>query len=325
MLYRERPSPQTGLISTSDLCRQAGDIHIEFNPSTAKEDAGRIIQLAIDAFKDRDENVIEIPEVKESTCVGFSVEQILDILSKVSDNPLQYLEDKIREGKILGIAAMAGCNNLKTCHDASHLTIVKEFIKNDILVLSTGCAAGAFVRAGLTSSKATQEFAGENLKEMLTELGEKYGLNDALPPIWHMGACVDNSRIHDIMTMLANKMGVDIKDLPVVASAPEDMSEKATAIGTWLVATGWPTHVGIFPFIHGSPLVVQIAEHTARDHFIFEENPYEAARKLINIMKNRRWKLGIGEDPDVIYWTGDTRAEVFAEKPEMETDGGGEE
>jgi hypothetical protein len=97
----------------------------------------------------------------------------------------------------------------------------------------------------------------------------------------------------------------------------------------WLVATGWPVHVGIYPFIHGSPLVVQIAEHTARDvyggYFIFEENPYEAARRLINIIKNRRWKLGIDEDPEVIYWTGDTKAEVFAEKPEVETDGGEEE
>jgi len=319
----------TRLISTSDLCRQAGDIHIEFSPESAKDDAKNIIQLAVEAFKDRSPDIIDIPEKKEATVVGFSVEQITDILSKVSDDPIQYLVDKIKEGKILGIAAMAGCNNLKTCHDASHLTLAEEFIKNNILVLSTGCAAGAFVRAGLTSSKTTMEKAGDGLKEMLTELGEKYGLNDALPPIWHMGACVDNSRIQALVTMIANKMGVDIKDLPVVASAPEDMSEKAVAIGSWLVATGWPVHVGIYPFIHGSPLVVQIAEHTARDvyggYFIFEENPYEAARRLINIIKNRRWKLGIDEDPEVIYWTGDTKAEVFAEKPEVETDGGEEE
>ncbi|MFQ5909926.1 MAG: anaerobic carbon-monoxide dehydrogenase catalytic subunit [Thermoplasmata archaeon] len=315
----------TRLISTSDLCRQTGDIHIEFNPTTAKEDATRIIQLAIEAYQERGE-VIIIPEVKESSCVGFSVEQIMEILSKVSDDPLQYLADRIKEGKIRGIGLLAGCNNLRTCHDASHVTIVKELVKNDILVLTTGCAAGAFVRAGLASSKATQELAGENLKEVLTELGEKFGLNDALPPIWHMGACVDNSRIHDLMTMLANKMGVDIKDLPVVASAPEDMSEKAVAIGTWLVATGWPVHVGILPFIHGSPLVTQIAEHTARDvyggYFIFEEDPIEAARRLVNIVKNRRWRLGIDEDEEIIYWTGDTKEEVFAKAPVVEADGG---
>ncbi|MFQ6106227.1 MAG: anaerobic carbon-monoxide dehydrogenase catalytic subunit [Thermoplasmata archaeon] len=315
----------TKLISTSDMCRQTGDIHIEFNPASAKEDARRIIQLAIEAFKNRGE-VIEIPEKKEAACAGFSVEQIIDILSKASDDPLQYLVDRINEGKILGIAALAGCNNLKTCHDAGHLKIAKELIKNDILVVATGCAAGALVRAGLTSSVATREKAGEGLKEVLTELGEKYGLNDALPPIWHMGACVDNSRIHDLVTMIANKMGVDIKDLPVVASAPEDMSEKAVAIGTWLLATGWPTHVGILPFIHGSPLVVQIAEHTARDvyggYFIFEQNPHVAARKLVNIVKNRRWKLGMDEDKEVLYWTGETAAEVFAEKPEVATNGG---
>ncbi|MCJ2669110.1 MAG: anaerobic carbon-monoxide dehydrogenase catalytic subunit [Candidatus Thermoplasmatota archaeon] len=319
----------TKLISTSDLCRQTGDIHIEFNPASAKEDARRILLLAINAYKDRNENAIHIPDVKETSCVGFSVEQIMEILSKASDDPLQYLADKLKEGKIQGFAALVGCNNVKTCHDLNHLTLAKEFIKNDILVISTGCAAGAYVRAGLTNSKATKDLAGEGLKEVLTELGEKFGFDGPFPPVWHMGSCVDNSRIHDFMTMLANKMGIDIKDLPVVASAPEDMSEKAVVIGTWLVATGWPTHVAVLPFIHGSPLVVQIAENTARDvyggYFVFEEDPDEAARKLVNIVKNRRWRLGIGEDKETIYWSGETKEDVFAEKPEVAADGGEEE
>lgn len=319
----------TRLISTSDLCRQAGDTHIEFNPSSAKEDAKRIVLLAIEAYKNRNENMIHIPDVKETTCVGFSTEQIEEILSKVSDDPYQYIVDKVNEGKIQGFGALVGCNNVKTCHDLNHLTIAKELIRNDILVIATGCAAGAYGRAGLMSSKATEDLAGEGLKEVLNELGRKSGLDGPLPPVWHMGSCVDNSRIHDFATKLANKMGIDIKDLPVIASAPEDMSEKAVVIGTWLVATGWPTHVGVLPFIHGSPLVVQIAENTARDvyggYFIFEEDPDEAGRKLVNIVKNRRWKLGIGSDEEVIYWSGDTKAEVFAEKPEVAADGGGEE
>lgn len=319
----------TRLISTSDLCRQAGDTHIEFNPSSAKADAKRIVLLAIDAYKNRNENIIHIPDVKETSWVGFSVEQIMEILSKVSDDPLQYLADKLKEGKIQGFAALVGCNNVKVCHDLNHLTLAKEFIKNDILVIATGCAAGAYVRAGLTNSKATTELAGEGLKEVLTELGEKFGFDGPLPPVWHMGSCVDNSRIHDLMTMLANKMGIDIKDLPVVASAPEDMSEKAVVIGTWLVATGWPTHVAVLPFIHGSPLVVQIAENTARDvyggYFVFEEDPNEAARRLVNIVKNRRWRLGIGEDKETIYWSGYTKEDVFAEEPEVAADGGEEE
>ncbi|MCK4366461.1 MAG: anaerobic carbon-monoxide dehydrogenase catalytic subunit [Thermoplasmata archaeon] len=316
----------TKLISTSELCRLGGDTHIEFNPSSAKEDAKKIVLLAIQSFKDRNEEIIYIPDVKETACVGFSTEQIVEILSKVSDDPIQYLVDKIREGKILGIGALVGCNNVKVRHDHNHLTIAEELIKNDILVVATGCAAGAYVRAGLMTSKATKDLAGDGLKEVLTELGEKFGLDDPLPPVWHMGSCVDNSRIHDLATMLANKMGVDIKDLPVVASAPEDMSEKAIVIGTWMVATGWPTHVGVLPFIHGSPLVTQIAEHTARDvfggYFVFEENPEKAGKRLVNIVKNRRWRLGIDEDKTVAYWTGHTAEEIFAEKPKVEADGG---
>ncbi|UCD91985.1 MAG: anaerobic carbon-monoxide dehydrogenase catalytic subunit [Methanobacteriota archaeon] len=307
----------TQLISTSNLCRQAGDVHIEFNPKTAKEDAKRIIGLAIEAYKNRKETDIEIPDYRETIVVGFSLEQIEEILRTQSDDPYQYIVDQLKEGKIKGFAAMAGCNNLKTCQDESHLTLAREFLKNDIMVLATGCAAGALVRGGFTSSKATQEMASEGLKEFLTTLGKGMGLEDALPPVWHMGSCVDNSRIQFFMTTLANKMGVDIKDLPIVASAPEDMSEKATAIGTWLVASGWPVHVGIFPFIHGSPLVVQVAELTARDvyggFFIFETDPNEAARRLSNIIKHRRWKLGIDADEEIVYPTGETAADFFEE------------
>ncbi|MFQ5906688.1 MAG: anaerobic carbon-monoxide dehydrogenase catalytic subunit, partial [bacterium] len=319
----------TQLISTSNLCRQAGDVHIEFNPTTAKEDAKRIIRLAIEAYKNRKETDIEIPDYRETIVVGFSVEQIEEILKKQSEDPYQFVVDQLREGKVKGFAVLAGCNNLKTCHDEGHLTLAGEFLKNDIMVLATGCAAGALVRGGFTSSKATEEMASEGLKEFLTTLGKGMGLEDPLPPVWHMGSCVDNSRIQFFMTTLANKMGVDIKDLPIVASAPEDMSEKATAIGTWLIASGWPVHVGIFPFIHGSSLVVQIAENTARDvyggFFIFEKDSNEAARRLINIVKHRRWKLGIDADPELVYPNGMTAGDLFEEAgpPKADTANGG--
>ncbi|MEE9224420.1 MAG: anaerobic carbon-monoxide dehydrogenase catalytic subunit [Thermoplasmata archaeon] len=319
----------TKLISTSNLCRQQGDVHIEFDPTTAKEDARRIIRLAIEAYKNRKPADIEIPQFTETIVVGFSVEQIEEILKKQSDDPYQYIVDNLKDGKIKGFAVMAGCNNIKVCHDESHMILAEEFLKNDIMVLATGCAAGALVRAGFTSSKATQEKAGEGLKEFLTTLGKGIGHEDPLPPVWHMGSCVDNSRIQLFMTTLANKMGVDIKDLPIVASAPEDMSEKATVIATWLIATGWPVHVGIFPFIHGSPLVVQIAEHTARDvyggFFIFERDPHEASRRLINIIKHRRWRLGIDADPECVYPNGLTAADLFEEAgpPKADTANGG--
>lgn len=310
----------TKVITTMPIARIAGSVHLEFRKETAFENAKLIIELAIEAFKSRNKARIDIPEVRNKVFAGFSYEQILEILAKVSPkDPLQYLVDKIKAGKISGLALIAGCNNLKIPQDYGHLTVAKELIKNNVLVVATGCAAGAFAKAGLLAPEATLKYAGEGLKEVLIELGEKYGFKAPLPPIWHMGSCVDNSRVEDFATALANKMNIDIMNLPVVASAPEDMSEKAVAIGTWLVATGWPVHVGIVPWIYGSKLVTQIAENTARDvyggYFIFEKDPEKAAKKLVNIIKHRRWKLGIEADKEIVYWTGETAKELFADLP----------
>jgi carbon-monoxide dehydrogenase catalytic subunit len=300
----------TKLISTSALCRQIGDIHIEFKPENARQCAQQIIRLAIQAYKER-KIEIDIPSEKNITYAGFSMEQIMEFLNKVSDKPFEWLASKLKDGTLFGIALMAGCNNIKFAYEQNHLTVVKELLKNNVLVLSTGCAAGAFGRNGFLSPDA-KKYAGENLRSFLAEIEKNAGIE--LPPVWHMGSCVDNTRIHDFITALANHMNVDIKDLPVVASAPENMSEKAVAIGCWLVVTGWPVHVGSIPYIKGSKLVMQIAENTARDvyggYFIFEANADIAARKLINIIKHRRWKLGIYEDTEIVYWTGETAKEM---------------
>ena len=309
----------TKLISTSNLCRQPGDMHIEFRPESAKDDAKKIVRLAIEGYKTRPKKTSEIPNVKETIIAGFSVEQVGEMLKKISkDAPFQVVVDAIKSGKLLGIAATAGCNNVKLTQDQSHLTMAKELLKNNVLILTTGCSGGALGKAGFISSKATEKYAGEGLKQFLTELGKAVGLQTPLPPVWHMGACVDNSRIQDFAVELANAWGLDIKDLPVVATAPEDMSEKAVAIGTWLVATGWPVHVGVIPFLEGSPLVMQIAENTAKDvyggFFVFEKDAEIAAHRLLNILRYRRWRLGISPEDSAIYWNGVTAKEVIEDE-----------
>jgi acetyl-CoA synthase len=235
------------------------------------------------------------------------------------DNPLMYLVEKLKSGEIQGIGLMAGCNNVKIVHDECHLTVAKELAKNNVLLLSTGCAAGAYARHGLMSPGAVDEFAGEGLKKVLKELGEKSGVQ--MPLVWHMGACVDNSRAEDLVTELAELMGTDIHKLPIVASAPEAMSEKAVSIGTWAVATGWPTHVGVFPFISGSSLVNEVATHTAKDvyggFFIFEPDPNKGVDQLIKVMKYRRWQLGLSPDPAGIYCYGNEAEDKEWKKEEL--------
>jgi carbon-monoxide dehydrogenase catalytic subunit/CO dehydrogenase/CO-methylating acetyl-CoA synthase complex beta subunit len=303
----------TKLISTMPITRIPGDTHIEFNEAAAREGAREIVRVAIEAYKNRDPTKIAIPAISSKVVAGFSLEYIKLLLSKFNEKePLQHLADKIRSGEVQGIALIAGCNNpAKAEHDFCHLTIAKELVRNNILTLVTGCAAQSLAKHGLLAPEAVEEYAGESLKKFLQEVGERT-TGESLPLVLHMGSCVDNSRVENFVSELAQVMGVDIQDLPIVASAPEAMSEKAVAIGTWCVATGWPTHVGVYPFIKGSPLADEIAQATAKDvyggHFIFEPDPVVAAKTLVNTVQYRRWKTDAHSELDggVTYWNGAT-------------------
>lgn len=304
----------TRLISTMPITRIPTDLHIEFTEAGAAEAAREIVRAAIDAYKQRDPSKINIPKFKNDVVAGFSLEAIKKILANFNpDEPLQYLVDKIKDGTIKGIGLLAGCNNVKVKHDEAHIVVAKELLKNNIMVVATGCAAQAFAKHGLLSPEKTNELCGDSLKQVLTELGEKTELGGPLPPIIHMGSCVDNSRVERMAAELADLFGVDMHEIPIVASAPEAMTEKAVAIGTWAVATGWPTHVGVYAYHRGSDIITEIAEATAKDvyggFFIFEPDPHEGVRKMINVVKYRRWKLGIDTDEDVVYWDGTTASE----------------
>ena len=303
----------TKLISTMPITRIPGDTHIEFNEAAAREGANEIVRVAIEAYNNRDPTKIFIPDISSKVVAGFSLEYIKSLLSSFNENePLKHLAEKIRSGDVQGIALIAGCNNpTKAEHDLGHLTIAKELVKNNILTLVTGCAAQSLAKHGLLTPEAVDEYAGESLKAFLKDVGEKT-IGQSLPLVLHMGSCVDNSRVENFVSELAQVMGVDIQDLPIVASAPEAMSEKAVAIGTWCVATGWPTHVGVYPFIKGSPLADEVAQATAHDvyggHFIFEPDPTVAAKTLVNTVQYRRWKMDAHSELDggVTYWNGST-------------------
>jgi acetyl-CoA synthase len=300
----------TRLISTMPITRIPTDLHIEFTESGATEAAREIVMTAIEAYKQRNPALINIPKFKNDVVAGFSLETIKKILSNFNpDEPLQYIADKLKDGTIKGIALLAGCNNVKIKHDETHIVVVEELLKNDIFVLATGCAAQAYAKHGFLTPGKTDELCSDSVKGFLKELGEKSELGGTLPPILHMGSCVDNSRVERFMAELADVMGVDMHELPIAASAPEAMTEKAVVIGTWAVATGWPTHVGVYAYHRGSDIITEIAEKTAKDvyggFFIFEPDPKEGARKMINVIKYRRWKLGIDtDDEDPIYWDG---------------------
>ncbi len=284
----------TKLITTSSIVKIPGAEHIELDTKKADEIARKIVRKAIENFKKRDKSKIKIPKFKNKVLAGFSVEALLEVLKKISpEDPLKPIIDAVRSGDIRGFAAIVGCNNPKVKHDYMHVEIAKLLVKNDVLVIATGCAAHAHAKYGLMEPSG-YKYAGERLQKILKELGKAAGL-EALPPVLHFGSCVDNSRIGDLLTAVADKLGVAIKDLPVVASAPEYTTEKALAIGTWAVALGVPTHVNPVPRILGSSLVTELltkkAEEILGGFFFTGETPEEAVEKMLKIIDNRRKKL----------------------------------
>lgn len=289
----------TKVITTESIMKIPGAQHIAFNAETAMEDAQKLVRIAIDAYKNRDPKKISISTERHKLVAGFSLEALTDIFSKINpDRPISVLTNAILNGQIKGVVQMAGCNNLRRPQDESHIGILKELVKNDVLVVATGCSAGAIAKAGLMCPEAVDAYAGEGLKSFLKTLEEANPqLSTGLPLVFHIGSCVDNSRGIELVMAMAEELGVDVPQVPYAASAPEAMHEKAVAIGCYAVSMGLPVHVGAMPFVEGSDLVYGVATQIAHDvfggNFIFEMEPQEAAKKLIDALEYRNWKLKI--------------------------------
>jgi len=280
------------------IAKISGATHMEFNEENARETAKSIVRMGIEAFKKRDPNKVSIPKNALNALAGFSTEAIVEALAKVNaEDPLKPLIDNIVNGNIQGVCLFAGCNNVRVPQDQNFIAMAKSLAAQNVLLLATGCAAGAFGRHGLLTSEATNQYAGDGLKAVLTAVGEAAGLGGPLPLVLHMGSCVDNSRAADLAVAVANKLGVDVNKLPVVASAPEATTEKAIAIGTWAVAAGLPTHVGVVPPVLGGALVAKVLTEDVKDllggYFIVETDPESSAAKLMDAIRERRKGLGL--------------------------------
>lgn len=274
----------TKFISTSPKAKFPGATHMEFHEETALETAKSIIQTAVQNYSRRDPSKVSIPAAKSRCMVGFSVETIVGALG----GSLDPLLGAIKSGAIRGIGAVVGCNNPKVQQDFGHINLVKELIKNNVLVVTTGCNAQACAKAGLLQPEAA-EMAGDGLKAVCKALG--------VPPVLHMGSCVDISRILVAAAAIANALGVDISDLPAAGAAPEWMSEKAVAIGAYVVASGVYTVLGTIPPVLGSTAVATLLTQTAKDvvgaSFAVEPDPFKAGKLMIDHIEAQRKRLGL--------------------------------
>ena len=243
----------TKFITTSEIAQMPDSDFILFQAESAGENAKRIVRTAVENFANRKKELVHIPQLKQKATVGYSVEAIVKTLDGVTNSQIDVtgttkpLVDCIRSGVIRGAVAMVGCNNPRVRPDSAHIELMKKLIKNDIIVVLSGCSAQAAARAGLMDKRA-KELCGDGLKRVC-ELAD-------IPPVLHMGSCVDISRMMVLASELAKDSGWNISQIPLLGCAPEWMSEKAVSIGNYVVATGIDTYLGVEPQVTGSDQMV---------------------------------------------------------------------
>ena len=274
----------TKVITTSPKAKIPGGYYLEVTPENAFEQAKKMVAIAIDNFKNRVPERVLIPNKPMDAVVGFSVEALRTALG----GTLKPLLDLILEGKIRGAVGIVGCNNPKIKQDYGHITLAKELIRRNIIVVETGCAAIACAEAGLMKPEAA-ELAGKSLGNVCRSLG--------IPPVLHMGSCVDNTRILTLAAELGNLAGVRMDQLPVAGAAPEWYSPKAVAIGCYFVGSGISVALGVMPKISGSPNVINLLteglDGAVKAKFWVEPDPKKAAAILFDHIETKRADLGL--------------------------------
>jgi carbon-monoxide dehydrogenase catalytic subunit len=302
----------TEVITTSKKVKISGATHMEFDEHHALDIARQIVRRAIDNFPKRGET--HIPDVSSDLVAGFSHEYINYALGGVMRGSFRPLNDAIAAGRIRGVVANVGCNNPRVTQDATHQYLVEEFLKNDVLVVETGCGAIASAKQGLLLGESALEYAGPGLREVCEAVG--------MPPVLHMGSCVDNTRILTVLTQMASEggLGDDISDIPAVGLAPEWMSEKALAIATYAAASGAYVIMGTTNPLKGSEEVQRLIGEGWREKFggrlEFVIDPEEILQRTLAHIDERRAALKLPEY-DASKWgeSGDKRMLQLIELP----------
>ena len=286
----------TKFVTTSPIARMPDSDFIEFHEETAAENAKAIVKMAVENFKNRNPELVHIPQLKTKARVGYSVEAIKKCLDGVTNSHVDLtgttrpLVDVVKSGVLRGAVAMVGCNNPKVRPDTAHIELMKKLLKNDIIVILSGCSAQAAAKAGLMDPDA-KEYCGEGLRRVCELVG--------IPPVLHMGSCVDISRMMVLASDIAKDWGINISQIPLCGCAPEWMSEKAVSIGNYVVATGIDTFLGVDPYSKGSSEITELLQgetgckEWVEAHFVVETDIEKLGDKMIECIEAKRTALGI--------------------------------
>ena len=287
----------TKFITTSPICRMPDSEFIQFSAENAGENAKAIVKMAVENFKNRNPELVNIPNQVSKARVGYSTEAIVKVLDGVANSQVDEfgttkpLLECITSGVLRGAVAMVGCNNPKVRPDTAHIELMKKLLENDIILIVSGCSAQAAAKAGLMDPDMAKDYCGDGLKRVCELAG--------IPPVLHMGSCVDISRMMILASDIAKDWGINISQVPVVGCAPEWMSEKAVSIGNYVVATGIETFLGVDPYTKGSEEVTALlqGEHGVKDwveaKFVVETDIEKLGDKMIECIEAKRAALGI--------------------------------
>ncbi|HLD82796.1 MAG TPA: anaerobic carbon-monoxide dehydrogenase catalytic subunit, partial [Candidatus Omnitrophota bacterium] len=281
----------TKIISTNPRAHFPGSEYIEFKEEKGLETAKQIIKMAIENYTRREKSRVHIPKAQEDLIGGFTTEYVFKMLGGKYRFTFRPLNDGIIAGRIRGVAGVVGCDNPKLKSGETHIALVKELIKNDVLVVQTGCAATACAKAGLLTPEAAFKYAGKGLQEICEAVG--------CPPILHLGPCVDNSRILTACCEMVKEggIGAGLDELPVAGAAPEWMSEKAIAIGWYFVASGAFVVFGMPYPLYGSKnltkFVTEEVEGITGGRWAFESDPLKMAQLMIEHINKKRKALNL--------------------------------
>ncbi|MFQ7498501.1 MAG: anaerobic carbon-monoxide dehydrogenase catalytic subunit [Blautia coccoides] len=284
----------TKFITTSPIAQMPDSEFIRFDAHTAGEKAKLIVRTAIENFKNRKPELVHIPQMKQKATVGYSTEAIVKVLDGVTNSQVDELGttkpllECITSGVLRGAVAMVGCNNPRVRPDLAHIELMKKLVANDIIIIASGCSAQAAAKAGLMDKRA-KDVCGAGLKRVC-ELAD-------IPPVLHMGSCVDISRMLVLAATLAKDAGLHISQLPVVGCAPEWMSEKAVSIGNYVIGSGLDTFLGVDPYACGSSEMVEILTNGPREWveaaFTVEKDIEKLGDAMIARIEEKRAALGI--------------------------------
>jgi carbon-monoxide dehydrogenase catalytic subunit len=281
----------TKIISTNPRAHFPNTEYIEFKEEEGYEIAKKIIRMAVENFPNRNKTKVHIPKSSEDLVCGFTTEYVFDMLGGKTRFTYRPLNDGIIMGRIRGIAAVVGCDNPKMKSGETHIRLVKELLKNDVLVVQTGCAATACAKEGLLTPEAAFKYAGKGLQEICEAVG--------CPPVLHLGPCVDNSRILTACCEIVKEggLGSGLDELPVAGAAPEWMSEKAIAIGWYFVASGALVVFGMPYPLYGSKnlthFVTNEIEEWTGGKWAFETDPMKMAKIMIDHINAKRKALNL--------------------------------